>query len=482
MQFNFPVPSIDFLAIFPMIIVAVTGMLALLFDMGRKNKDNGLIIFASLLGLATAFVALLSMANRELNTFGGMIVMDRLALVGQLVTVISAFLVILFSDSYLQAKKISFGEFYPLILWATLGGMIMCCTHNLLVLFIGIEVLSISLYVLAGMSRGEVKSEEAAMKYFLLGAFATGFLLYGIAFFYGGTGSLELGAFASAWQGGDSSIRLLLGLSIGLLMIGLGFKSSLVPFHQWTPDVYQGSPTNVSAFMATGGKAGPFIAMFNFAIATGLASKITVPAFAVLAVVTMTIGNILAMVQKDVKRLLAYSSVANAGYVMVAITTASNRGGSVASLAFFVIGYVFTTVGTFAIISMTATDGKEATSLDDLKGLRQRAPLAAGALVIFVLSLIGIPITAGFFGKLLLVKDAVSADMTWLAVVLVLNSIMGAVYYFGLLKAAFSPEVGDERGTFKLNSGLTTVLVICMVGVVGSAVLYQPIMNGLGIR
>jgi NADH-quinone oxidoreductase subunit N len=326
------------------------------------------------------------------------------------------------------------------------------------------------------------KSEESSLKYFLLGAFATGFLLYGIAFIYGATGSLDIRSFSFTLSRGNEASSLLTIIGLGFLLVGLGFKCSIAPFHQWTPDVYQGAPTNVVGFMATGGKVGAFIVLLQVAHSCATTDDKMKLVFAGLAALTMTVGNVMAFIQKDVKRLLAYSSVANAGYVLVTIAAgAAKVGPGVDALAYFMFGYTFTTLGVFAVVSMTASKGKEGTSIDDLRGLSQRAPFAAGALVVFVLSLIGIGPVSGFLGKLLIIHDALKANMLWLAVLLVLNSIFGAFYYFNLVKAAYSPA-DEDSPAFNLSASLKSTFAICIIGVVGSVIFFSPIMNYIAAR
>src|SRR5437588_3183219 len=351
-----------------------------------------------------------------------MMVNDRFGNVMQLLLVISCGLCIAFSENYLREKRIAFGEFYPLVLWSTSGAMLMATSRNLLVIFLGLEVLSIALYVMAGMSRSEEKSEESALKYFLLGAFASGFLLYGIAFLYGASGSLRIDDIAATWASADPFARTLLVFGISLILVGLSFKSAFVPFHQWTPDVYQGAPTNVTAFMAAGSKVAAIAALYRVLDASGVMADYWLPGMTVIAVLTMTVGNLIALMQKDVKRILGYSSIAHAGYILVAVLahakSVSNQGSvgliGFGTTAYYLLAYAVMTIGAFAVISLSAKDGRERTTLDDLHGLYKRDPFAAGALVVFMASLIGVPPTAGFIGKLFIFSDALQAHLGWL--------------------------------------------------------------------
>lgn len=463
-------PTIDWQIILPVTVVIVTGIVSLLIEMFRPKQNNNLIVITSLAGLLWAGAALLGQVGQPtMETFGAMVVRDSLATWLQLALVGVAFLSILFSEPYLRQKRISFGEFYPLVLWSTAGGMMMVSTNSLLMLFLGLEVLSIALYVLAGLSRKEAKSEESAIKYFLLGAFASGFLLYGISFIYGATGGVHLSGIEIAFGTGDSATKPLLIFGFALVLIGLSFKSAFVPFHQWTPDVYQGAPTNVTAFMAAGSKIAAVGALVRVLDASQVMKDVWLPALFWIAILTMTIANLGALVQKDVKRILGYSSISNAGYVLAAIVAHAQRPDLIGlgSTLFYLFSYGFMTIGAFAVISLVAKDGHEGTRLADLHGLWQRAPLAATSLVVFVISLIGIPITGGFFGKLFIFQDLQRAGLMPLAILLAVNSAISVYYYLGIAHAAVVAEEGSIKNeSAPMTGGLTAACVICMVGVV----------------
>jgi NADH-quinone oxidoreductase subunit N len=479
-MFNFGIPEIDWSAIMPILIVAVTGILALILEMLRPKKNNELIVMASLVGLSIAALSLVAqISGTPTETFADMLVRDRLSVSMQLVLVIGTALCILFSEAYLREKRIAFGEFYALVLWSTVGGMLMASTKNLLMVFIGLEILSVSLYVMAGMSRTEERSEESALKYFLLGAFASGFLLYGIAFIYGATGTLHLDDIGRAWLNRDEGTRHLLLFGLGLLLIGLGFKASFVPFHQWTPDVYQGAPTNVTAFMATGSKIGAFAALWRVLEGGYAMREFWMPVLSVIAVLTMIGGNVVALLQKDVKRILGYSSISHAGYVLVAILAHAAKPGEVGSdtITYYLLSYTLMTIGAFAVISLTARKGGEGTTLDDLNGLWQRSPLAAASLVVFVASLIGLPPTSGFLGKGLIFFDALRAGLTPLAIVLAVSSVISLYYYLGIIRAAVvGTGSNTEDRLTKLNPGVASACVLCVVGVLGAVIFFGPLM------
>lgn len=470
--------------LWPIIFVISAGVVALIIEMFRKNRSNTGIIWTSLLGLATAgyFVAV-QFSMPDGATFANMIVRDRATLILQLLLIGICAISILFSEGYLREKGIAYAEFYQLALWATAGGMVMVSTTHLLILFLGLEILSIALYVLAGLSRREARSEESAIKYFLLGAFATGFLLYGIAFIYGGTGGLELGQITKAWASDDPTVRNLLLFGAGLILIGLCFKAALVPFHQWTPDVYQGAPTNVTAFMAAGSKVAAIGALYRVLDAMISMRDFWMPALYGIAIATMVVGNLVACVQRDVKRTLGYSSIANAGYLLVALLAhfKDPEKISLGATLVFLIAYSVMTLGTFAVVSLSTSQGKEGTRFSDLYGLSQRSPFAAALLVIFVASLIGVPPTAGFFGKLLIFQDALKAGMLPLALVLAGASVVSVHYYLGLVKAAYSPAEdamipGPSR---KPNFGLVAATVVCAAAVLAGSMFAEPVLGSV---
>lgn len=479
--FQFPIPNdIDFVALPPILLVVATGIAALIVEMLRPKQNNNLIVLVCLLGLVGAAVTtVLQFKTIEDSFLGGMLLRDRFALVMQLLLILACFLTVLFSDGYLRQKRVPFGEFYPLVLWSTAGAMVMVSTTNLLVIFLGLELLSVSLYVMAGMSRREQKSEESALKYFLLGAFASGFLLYGIAFFYGATGSLSLDALKGAWLAHNAVNQNLILVGLGFALIGLCFKSAFVPFHQWTPDVYQGAPTNVTAFMAAGSKIAAIAVLFRVLDASAAFSSLWMPALFWIAILTMTVGNLTALVQKDAKRILGYSSIAHAGYILVAILAHAKMPESIGfgTVAFYLMSYCVMTIGAFAVISLTAKGGKEGTRLEDLHGLWKRSPLAAGMLVVFVSSLIGIPPTAGFLGKLYVFRDAMAAGLMPLAVVLALNSIVSIAYYLSIARAAFVSDEESERGSAPMGFGLVATCLLCGGGVILAGLFVAPILD-----
>jgi NADH-quinone oxidoreductase subunit N len=483
-MFDVKPPTIDWGMIAPVTIVMITGIVGLIIEMLRPKQNNNAIVVASLSGLGIAIALLFGQIGlADGSTLAEMVYRDRVGTILQMSLVGVAFLSILFSEGYLREKRIPFGEFYPLLLWSVSGAMIMVSTKSLLMLFIGLEVLSIALYVMAGLSRREAKSEESAIKYFLLGSFASGFLLYGISFIYGATGSLSLDAIAPAWEAARPDTKNLLIFGLGLIVIAFSFKSAFVPFHQWTPDVYQGAPTNVTAFMAAGSKIAAIGAFYRVMESAAPMKDIWIPALFWIAVATMTIGNLAAVVQKDVKRILGYSSISNAGYLLAALIAHLKMPDKIpaTSVLFFLVNYSLMTLGIFAVISLVAARGKESTQLKDLNGLGKRHPLAAVALVLFVVALIGIPPTGGFFAKYMVFQDLLTADMLPLALVLAVNSVISVYYYLAIAYAAYVAEEGTMKPRIApMNSGVQAATLICMAGVVIMGLMNSPIVDFLG--
>ncbi|MBL8066110.1 MAG: NADH-quinone oxidoreductase subunit N [Chthonomonadaceae bacterium] len=477
------IPQIDWPIVMPVIWVTLTGLVALLAEMVWPKRSNNRIVLISLVGL---FIAAWSVIKQfglpEGQTFADFVLRDHLGLVLQLVLIGVCFVTFLFSESYLREKRIAYAEFYPLALWSTVGGMLMVSTTNLLELFLGLEVLSIALYCLAGMSRQESKSEESAIKYFLLGAFASAFLLLGIAYLFGATGSLDLRALGTV-DLSTAHARTMVTFGLGMILVGLGFKSALVPFHQWTPDVYQGAPTNVTAFMASASKVAAFGALIRVLQAATMLQDVWFPAMVWICILTMSVANLAALVQKDVKRILGYSSIANAGYILVGLLSHLKDPAKVplTTVLFYLVAYSAMTLGVFAVISLAASGGREGSRFRELHGLWKRAPFAVGCLIVFVASLVGVPPTAGFFGKLLIFNDALAAGLPLLAVVLAVNSVISVYYYLGIVQATFVDEEGAGANAAASPSfGSTVTVLVCVTAVIGIGLAVSPLQGWLG--
>jgi NADH-quinone oxidoreductase subunit N len=483
-MFQFPIPILDMPVVMPMLLVALTGLVALLIEMFSPKRNNNLIVVASLSGLGLALLSLaMGYGPNSYDAMGNTLARDPIGSALQSILVVGTMLIVLVSEPYLREKRIPFAEFYPLVLWSTAGGMLMVGTNHLLLIFLGLEILSIAIYVMAGMSRGEAKSGESALKYFLLGSFASSFLLYGIAMVYGATGSLNLDMIGPAWVHHAGMARPLLLIGLGMMLVGLSFKCSFAPFHQWTPDVYQGAPTNVTAFMATASKVAAFGVLWRILGAFSYSFDLWAPVLGGLAILTMVVGNLAALGQRDVKRIFGYSSVAQAGYVLVAIIAHAKRPDLVGSQAFvfFLISYVLTTIGAFAVLMLNARDGQEPTSLDDLRGLSKRSPLAAGALAFFALSLIGLPPLGGFVGKFLILGDTLRSGMPSLAIVLALCSALSVVYYLRLARAPFASDETGTASTAPVAAALRGSIVVCGLGVLLIVFFAAPLFQAMSL-
>lgn len=376
-------------------------------------------------------------------------------------------LVLLASPKFLNRKYKELKEYYSLIMLSVGGMMLIAHAENLIILFIGIEIMSVSFYVLAGFNRNSILNIEASLKYFLLGAFATGFLLFGMAFLYGSTGSLEYYVISAKITGGIA-VQLYYSLGIGLIIIGLGFKASAFPFHQWAPDVYQGSMPPISAFLSSAGKAAAFAGLMGIArFAIPMTSKdpatesIMLNAqtiLAILAAATMLVGNLSALAQKSVKRMLAYSSVAHAGYLLMGIVAANQRGWS--GLAFYSAAYIFMQIGAFIVVSVMEKNDSEELTFSDLAGLRKAHPALAAAMAIFMFSLAGLPPFAGFFGKYYLFTAAIEAGFVWLTIIAVISSIISVYFYIGLVLQMYFKEPEQELISHTGRAGISIAVSV----------------------
>ena len=401
--------------------------------------------------------------------FNGLIEMDALSTFFHVLVGAVAFLVVLAAGPYLKRENLESAEFYALLLFATAGMGVLAGAQELLTAFVGLELSSISSYILAGYRRDSLKSSESAMKYFLLGSFATAFFLYGIALVYGATGQTRLDQMLSADPGSN-----MLKLGLSMILIGLGFKVAIAPFQVWTPDVYEGAPTPVTALFAAGPKAAAFALLLRIFATVPAATHFWFWAFWLLAILTMFAGNLGALVQTNVKRLLAYSSIAHAGYILVAfaaVTTMAEGSGAAASPAyaailFYLLGYAVVKVGAFTIVSQLGGAGEKHLSLDDYAGLSERHPVAAAVLSLFLLSLLGLPVTAGFFGKFYIFKAAVNSNLIWLAVLMAINSVIGSYYYLRVIVVMYMREPQSEPSSdATLRFPITVNIVLAITAI-----------------
>ena len=421
--------SNDLLHILSLLTLIVTGLALLLVEATRGTRAN-LSYYVSLAGILTAAGFAVAEIGGEGTAFGGMLRIGGFASYFTLLFLTSAFLTILVSREYLTKLNLHRGEYYILIVFATTGMVLMASALDLIIIFLGIELMSVSLYVLAGFFRKKHISNEASVKYFLLGAFATGFLLYGIALIYGSTGTTDMLVLKQNFASFSGNGLFLVG--VGMLVVAFSFKISAVPFHMWAPDVYEGAPTVVTAFMSTGAKAAAFAAFVSVFIGSFEYSGSAVSEIlALIAAASMIIGNVSAVVQTNLKRMLAYSSIAHAGYMLSGIAAGNPEGQT--GILFYVVAYTFMNIGAFTIVAVMEKEEDKGLTFDDYAGLSTKRPYLAALMALFMFSLAGIPPFAGFFGKYYVFLSAVKANMAWLAVVGVLTSVISVYYYLRLV-------------------------------------------------
>src|SRR6266850_2131834 len=480
MNFTTPSPE-DFYRVMPELLWCGFGVLLMLLQPFTKSRPV-LTIVAFIGATAGTASSLLGMRYPGAG-FLGLIQSDTFSFFFHLLVGSVAALVILAAEPYLTREKLEGAEFFALILFATAGMGVLSSAQELLTAFIGLEMSSIASYVLAGYRRDTLKSSESSLKYFLLGSFATAFFLYGIALVYGATGTTRLDMMV---DGDAASTLLKLGLS--LILIGLGFKVAAAPFQIWTPDVYEGAPTPVTALFSAGPKAAAFALLLRIFATVPAATHFWFWAFWILAALTMFAGNLGALVQTNVKRLLAYSSIAHAGYILVAFAavTSMAKGGrseaaaAYAAVLFYLLSYALVKLGAFTIVSQLGGTGEKNLSLDDYAGLSQRQPVVAAMLSIYLLSLLGLPVTAGFFGKFYIFKAAVNSHLLWLAVLMAINSIIGAYYYLRVIVLMYMREPSAEAAAVAPVGFPITVNVVLAVTAIGTilfGIMPNPVIN-----
>ncbi len=475
--------TIDIYRVLPELVWCCFGVLVMLMQPFVRNRH--FFTFLALIGTLAGTAASVSAAMHAGPGFGGLVQSDSFSFFFRLLVGAVAFLVAMAAGPYLERERLPFAEFYALLLFATAGMGVLASAQELLTAFIGLEMSSISSYVLAGYRRDALKSGESAMKYFLLGSFATAFFLYGIALVYGSTGTTMLDKMAAA-----DTTSTLLKMGLAMILIGLGFKVAAAPFQVWTPDVYEGAPTPVTALFSAGPKAAAFALLLRIFATVPAATHFWFWAFWALAALTMFAGNLGALVQTNVKRLLAYSSIAHAGYILVAFAAvtsmAQGEGGSAnaapayAAVLFYLLSYALMKLGAFTIVSQLGGAGEKNLLLDDYAGLSQRQPWVAAALSVYLLSLLGLPVTAGFFGKFYIFKAAVNSHLLWLAVLMAVNSVIGAYYYLRVIVVMYMREPSAEAtalGAVRFPVGVSVVLLVTFVGTILFGVWPNPVIN-----
>ncbi|HEX7484993.1 MAG TPA: NADH-quinone oxidoreductase subunit N [Vicinamibacterales bacterium] len=466
----------DFAALMPELVLTGVALIVLLADAFIPRARHGVIAWISLAGLALTAAALAPHAGEHATAARGMIAVDSFGAFFKFLFLGAAGLTILMSPRYLQVEGARPGTYYFLILCATLGMMFMASGIDLVTIFIGLETMAISFYILAGFIKPNRRSNEAAVKYFLLGCFSLGLLLYGMSILYGLTATTNLRTIATLLAGDEHHTWLPLGVI--LVVAGVGFKIAAVPFHMWAPDVYEGAPTPITAFLSVGSKAASF-AMLLRIFFEGLPSVNDQwgMLFYALAILTMTVGNVAALTQSNIKRMLAYSSIAHAGYLLIAIVAATRvpQIGVKAALIYLVI-YAFMQFGAFGVVTLLRRHDVIGEELKDMSGLFQRSPLAGIAMLLFMLSLGGIPPTAGFMGKFWLFSAAIDGGYYWLAVIGVLNSAVSLYYYLRVV--VFMWFKGEPSGSeLVISPAMAIFLTITIVGTIAIGVYPRPLFD-----
>jgi NADH-quinone oxidoreductase subunit N len=459
-------PIQDLYRIAPEIVLCGFGMLVMLLAPVVPKARHGVLAGISLVGAALALVATYYPARYAGLAYSGLFRADSFSLFVHWIVCGSAFLVILGSIGYLKRDDLDAAEFCALILFATAGMGVMAGAHELLTAFIGLEMSSISSYILASYRRDAPRSNEAAMKYFLLGSFATAFFLYGIALSFGATGSTHLDLMTPL---ANDSAHTLLKIGLGFIFIGLAFKVAAAPFQLWTPDVYEGAPAPVTALLSTGPKAAAFALALRIMASVDAAAPLWFWALWVAAALSMFAGNLSAIVQTSVKRMLAYSSIAHAGYILVALTAAAatdHPEAGIAAALFYLVGYALVKMGAFLIVAQLGGPGERHVDIEDFTGLARRQPALAACLSLFLLSLLGLPITAGFLGKFYVFNAALESNLIWLAILLALNSVIGAYYYLRVIVVMYMREPATEIIAEPVPWTLSAVLWIAAAGTV----------------
>jgi len=462
----------DYARILPEIVLSIFGMIVMVLEpLIEEEASQKLLGVIALVGAVAGLGATWCMAQSPGLAFWNMVQVDGFSIFFHVLVIAIATVVILSSYEYMAVQRIRAGEYYALILFGAVGMALMSSAIELVLIFIALEISSISSYVLAGFRRHEASSAESSLKYFLLGSFATAFFLYGVALMFGATGSTNIAQISKMLQAGQ--IPLLAFVAVALMFVGLGFKVAAAPFHVWTPDVYEGAPAPVVGFMSTAPKAAAFAVLLRLVFVIHVPGMIWL--IWVAAALSMTLGNVAALVQTNVKRLLAYSSIAHAGYLLVAFAAAPGLGTSAAM--FYTAAYAAMNLGAFAVVSHFANAGERYVTLEDYEGLGRSSPLLAATLTIFLLSLIGIPMTGGFFAKFYVFSAAVRADLIWLTIIGVLNSGIGAYYYLRIIVMMYMRESRKEVPVTPVPLALRMALAACLLATIYLGILPSGVLQ-----
>jgi len=456
----------DLFRVLPEIVLCISGIVLMLVEPFLTRARRAVLVSLATLGASLALLATVYPAMHEGPAFSGLLLVDGFSVFVHVAVGLVALLIVLGSADYLDRERIQHGEYYALILFATAGMGVMASAGELVTSFVGLEMSSISTYILASYRRDAPRSNESAMKYFLLGSFATAFFLYGVAMVYGATGTTQLARMTlrDLPQSGN-----LLKLGLALILVGLGFKVAAAPFQLWTPDVYEGAPSPVTALMASGPKIAAFALLVRILAMVPTAGSFWFWALWVSAVTTMFVGNLAALPQTNVKRLLAYSSVAHAGYVLVAVTAVAASDQidlAVAAVLYYLLTYALVKLGAFVLIAQLGGTAERHLEIDDLAGLGSRQPVAAACFTLFLLSLLGLPATAGFLGKLYIFNAALSAHLVWLAVLLGINSVIASFYYLNVIVTMYMREPHQDWPPARVPWATALVLLVAAAGTI----------------
>ena len=457
------IPTICLTNIGPLITLSVAGLLLLLIDaFSLKGSKKGYFHQFSLVAIIIGIIQTFFLWNRHGTDFSGMVYVDNYSFFFFMVFLIGTGISIIYSVKYLEEYKKNYGEYYALMLFSAVGMMLMAAGSNLVTIFLGLEILSIPIYILAGLFREDAKSNEAALKYLLLGGFSSAFLLFGIAMLYGGTGTFSLAELAKNIQAGGMNALTYLGL--GLLIVGFGFKISLAPFHMWTPDVYEGAPTSITAFMSVGTKAAAFAAFLRVLMVVFPSVKTEWDMLLwVVAVATMTIGNLTALAQTNIKRMLAYSSIAHAGYILVGVI-AGNQLGAIGIL-YYLLAYTLMNLGAFGVIILVSRKKDNYLNIYDYSGLGFQYPGLALVMSVFMFALVGMPPTAGFIGKFYIFSAAIQAGYIWLVIIGVINSLISVYYYLRITVIMYMKPGEADLGPIQTAPMVNATLVLSALAV-----------------
>jgi NADH-quinone oxidoreductase subunit N len=454
--------GIDYVRILPELVLSAFGILVMLLDpLVDEEKSQKTLGYIALAGTVAGLASTWYMEGFPGLAFSNMVRVDNFSVFFHFLVIAIAAIVILSSFEYMAVQRIRAGEYYALILFGVVGMALMSSAVELVLIFVALEISSISTYILAGFRRSEASSSESSLKYFLLGSFATAFFLYGVAMMFGATGSTNIDVIRQKLQAGP--VHVLVFVAMALMFVGLGFKVAAAPFHIWTPDVYEGAPAPVVGFMSTAPKAAAFAVLLRVVFEINAPGRFWLIWLA--AALSMTLGNLGALVQTNVKRLLAYSSIAHAGYVLVAfaMTTQQNSSAGVSAAIFYTAAYAAMNVGAFAVVSHFASAGERYVTLEDYEGLGRTSPILAATLTIFLLSLIGIPMTGGFFAKFYVFSAALRANLVWLALIAAVNSAIGAYYYLRIIVMMYMREPRKAVPVAPIPFGLGTALALSVL-------------------